>query len=93
MAKSLQEAAGDAFDAKEAAALKAAAWKHLEKFIREKPKHPEAVVAIAAWADLLLRRALELVREANSLGASDTAERRAVGGCGSNGVGGSSAEV
>ena len=37
---------------------------HLAKFIKEKPDHPAAAIAAAAWGDFLVKQALELIRAA-----------------------------
>ncbi len=72
MAKSLQAAADDtAFNTKESTALKQAAWKHLARFIEEKPDRPEAVTAISSWADFLVRQAMAAVHAANAAESGD----------------------
>ena len=72
MAKSLNLAAATAFDAKESQALRDAARQHLAKFIKEKPDHPEAVVAMISWAEFLMKGALDVVQSARSVGHEDT---------------------
>ena len=67
MSKSLKSAAGSAFDAKEYDALMKESQEYLAKFIKEKPNHPDAMIAMASWGDFLLKRALESLRLAKSL--------------------------
>ena len=55
MAKSLKAAAASAFDAKDYEALMAESQKHLAKFIKERSNHPEAMTAIASWADFVMK--------------------------------------
>ncbi len=66
MAKSLQELAKT--EDRQRAALMAEAEKHLNKFLKEKPKHPQAVSAMVAWGNFLLDRGTQLLRTAPSLG-------------------------
>ena len=61
MSKSYRAAAADAFDDNEREHLMAESQRYLEKFIKEKPDHPEAVAAMAEWASFLTRRALQLI--------------------------------
>jgi hypothetical protein len=74
MSKSLGAAAEAAFDAKEAESLMEDSQKHLAKFIKENPNHPEATVAMAAWGDFLVKRALESLRLAKSVEGKDKPE-------------------
>ena len=67
MSKALRAAASEAFDAKEYELLMEESQKALTKFIKEKPENPEAVTAMAAWGDFLVKRALESVRAAKAL--------------------------
>jgi len=67
MSKALRAAASDAFDAREYEQLMDESQKALAKFIKEKPDHPEAVTAMAAWGDFLVKRALESIRAAKAL--------------------------
>jgi tetratricopeptide (TPR) repeat protein len=71
MARSLKLAAGAAFDAKEYEALMEESQRHLAKFIKEKPDHPDATIAMAAWGDFLVRRALESLRLAKTVEGKD----------------------
>ena len=56
MSKSLKAAAAAAFDAKEYESLMDESQKYLAKFIKEKPNHPDAMIAMAAWGDFLVKR-------------------------------------
>ncbi len=71
MAKSLKAAAAAAFDAKDYEALMAESQKHLAKFIKERSNHPEAMTAMASWADFVMKRALDLLRSAKGLGTKN----------------------
>ncbi len=71
MAKSLKAAAAAAFDAKDYEALMAESQKHLAKFIKERSNHPEAMTAMASWADFVMKRALDSLRSAKSLGTKN----------------------
>jgi hypothetical protein len=71
MSRSLRAAAGAAFDANEAETLLQESQKHLAKFIKENPNHPEATVAMASWGDFLVKRALESLRLAKSVEGKD----------------------
>jgi tetratricopeptide (TPR) repeat protein len=78
MSKALRAAASDAFDAKEYEQLMDESEKALARFIKEKPDHPEAVTAMAAWGDFLVKRALESIRAAKALeGKEKDKEKRA----------------
>ena len=77
MSKSLKAAAADAFDAKEYEQLMDESQKHLAKFIKEKPDHPAAATAMAAWGDFLVKRALELTPHGEALGRTRTRSRHA----------------
>jgi hypothetical protein len=68
MAKSLKAAAAAAFDAKDYEALMAESQKHLAKFIKERSNHPEAMTAIASWADFVMKHALDSLRSAKAQG-------------------------
>ena len=71
MSKSLKAAAAAAFDAKEYEALMDESQKYLAKFIKEKPNHPDATIAMAAWGDFLVKRALESIRLAKTVEGKD----------------------
>ena len=74
MSKSLKAAASAAFDAKEYESLMADSQKYLAKFIKEKPNHPDAMIAMAAWGDFLVKRALESIRLAKTVEGKDKAQ-------------------
>ncbi len=67
MSKSLKSAASSAFDAKEYDALMKESQEYLAKFIKEKPNHPDAMIAMASWGDFLLKQALETLRQAKAM--------------------------
>jgi len=71
MARSLKTAAASAFDAKDYEALMAESQTYLAKFIKEQANHPEAMTAIASWADFVMKRALEALRQAKTVEAKD----------------------
>ena len=71
MAKALKAAAASAFDAKDYEALMAESQQHLAKFIKERSNHPEAMTAMASWADFVMKRALDSLRAAKSAGAKN----------------------
>jgi hypothetical protein len=71
MAKSLKAAAASAFDAKDYEALMTESQQHLAKFIKERSNHPEAMTAIASWADFVMKHALDSLRAAKALGTKD----------------------
>ena len=71
MSKSYRAAAADAFDDNERDRLMAEAQRYSEKFVKEKPDHPEAVTAMAGAASSLAARALQLIRQAKDLDATD----------------------
>ena len=75
MSKSYRAAAADAFDANDREQLMAESERHLEKFIKEKPDHPEAVAAMAGWASFLTTRALQEIRQAKSVEGTDKEQR------------------
>ncbi|MGD0382377.1 MAG: hypothetical protein ABSA77_02570 [Thermoguttaceae bacterium] len=69
MSKSLRSAARDARDAynvEDSESLMREAEKHLTKFLREKPDHPEASEARAMWADFSMDKALKNLRSAQT---------------------------
>ena len=74
MSKSLKAAASAAFDAKEYESLMADSQKYLAKFIKEKPNHPDAMIAMAAWGDFLVKKALESIRLAKTVEGKDKAQ-------------------
>lgn len=71
MSKSLKTAASAAFDAKEADALTEESQKFLAKFIKEKPDHPDAMIAMASWGDFLMKRALDVFRAGKAFAGKD----------------------
>ena len=75
MAKSLLAAAGDAFDARDKEQLLREAQEHLAKFIKEKPDHPAAAMAAAAWGDFLMKEALDLLGQAKAVEGKDDKQR------------------
>jgi len=66
MSKSLRGAAASAFDAKDAERMKTEAQKHLDKFLKEKPDHPEYVAATVSWANFAVDQALQQLRAAQA---------------------------
>ena len=75
MAKSLLAAAGDAFDARDKEQLLEESQEHLAKFIKEKPDHPAAAMAAAAWGDFLVKQALDLFGQAKAVAGKDDKQR------------------
>lgn len=71
MSKCLRGAANFAYDAKQAAEWMDRAQKHLDKFLAEKPNHPEAVSALVSVGSFSVDHALRLVREAKALEKKD----------------------
>jgi tetratricopeptide (TPR) repeat protein len=70
MSQSLHAAASqNAFDSKDFDEQMTAAQKYLDKFLQEKPNHPEAVTAMVAWGDFLMERATQHLSAAR--GATD----------------------
>ncbi len=68
MSQSLHAAASqNAFDSKDFDEQMTAAQKYLDKFIQEKPNHPEAVTAMVAWGDFLMERAAQHLATARAL--------------------------
>lgn len=78
MSRSLQGAAKPehAFNAREADELIAKAQKHLDKFLKEKPNHPEALEAGVAYGSFAVDRALTRMRDAKVLGDNDKPQAR-----------------
>jgi hypothetical protein len=66
MSKSLRSAAQNAYNAEDSESLMREAEKHLTKFLREKPDHPEASEARAIWADFSMDKALKDLRSART---------------------------
>lgn len=66
MSKCLRGAANFAYDAKQAAELMDRAQKHLDKFLAERPNHPEAVAALVSVGSFAVDHALRLVRDAKA---------------------------
>jgi tetratricopeptide (TPR) repeat protein len=75
MSKSYRAAAADAFDENEKEQLMAESQRYSEKFIKEKPEHPEAAAAMAGSANFLTSRALQLIRQAKNAEATDKDQR------------------
>lgn len=71
MSRSLKAAADDAFDAKDYERLIDESQRHLAKFLKEKPDHPAAATALAAWGDFLVKRAQEQIRSARIVDGKD----------------------
>lgn len=71
MSKCLRGAANFAYDAKQAAEWMDRAQKHLDRFLAEKPNHPEAVSALVSVGSFSMDHALRLVRDAKSLDKKD----------------------
>lgn len=71
MSKCLRGAANFAYDAKQAAEWMDRAQKHLDRFLAEKPNHPEAVSALVSVGSFSMDHALRLVRDAKSLEKKD----------------------
>jgi hypothetical protein len=68
MSKSLRSAATSAYNAEDSESLMREAERHLTKFLREKPDHPEASEARAMWADFSMDKALKDLRSARTGG-------------------------
>ena len=66
MYRSLKAAANEAFNAEDYDALLAESQQHLARFLKEKPEHPEAVAASAAWGNFSLDRGLKYLRMART---------------------------
>ena len=76
MAKSLRGmAATRAFDARDFERLAAEAEKHLNKFLQEKPDHPEVAHAMLSGAMFSVDRAMYHLREARALGDKDPQQK------------------
>lgn len=71
MSKCLRGAANFAYDAKQAAELMDRAQKHLDRFLAEKPNHPEAVSALVSVGSFSMDHALRLIREAKAMEKKD----------------------
>lgn len=67
MSKSYRGMANNSFNDAEFEARMAEAQKHLNKFLEEKPNHPEAVSAMVSWGSFSVDRALQHLRAARSL--------------------------
>lgn len=74
MSKSLKAAASTAFDAKEHDALIEESQTYLKKFIKEKPDHPDATVAMATWGDFLMKQSLDSLQLAKAVEGKDKAK-------------------
>ncbi len=66
MSRCLRGAATFAYDARQASELIARAQKHLDKFLAERPNHPEAVSALVSVGSFSVDYALRLLREAKA---------------------------
>jgi tetratricopeptide (TPR) repeat protein len=75
MAKSYRAAAADAFDDNERERLMAESQRYSDKFVKEKPEHPEAAAAMAGSATFLVGRAVQLISQAKSVEATDKDQR------------------
>ncbi len=76
MAQSQMAAAAEgAFDQKESERLIEESQKHLAKFFKEKPDHPSAANAWAAWGDFLMKQAGDLLQAARLSDAKDKEKR------------------
>jgi tetratricopeptide (TPR) repeat protein len=73
IAKSMRGAASRAYNAKDASQLISKAQEHLNKFLKEKPEHPESGNAMVSLAASIMDDALENLR--NSKAATDKAEQ------------------
>ena len=71
MAKSLRGAANRAYDAKDADQLSARAQEYLDKFLKEKPNHPEADNALVSFADFIMDGALRNLANAKMVAGAD----------------------
>ncbi len=74
MSNSCRAAAAAAFDEKDRDQLMAESQRCLDKFIKEKPDHPEAVTAMSGWASFLTRQALQLIQQAKAAEGKDKAQ-------------------
>ncbi len=74
MSKSLRGAANRAYDAKQAAEWMDRAQTHLDKFLKEKPQHPEAVAAMVSGGSFAVDNALRLIRDAKAIAQKDKAQ-------------------
>jgi hypothetical protein len=75
MSKSLQAASHHPYDEKQRAQLTEEAQKYLEKFVKEKPNHPEVVMALVAGGQFLIEKAWQqigLARELSDAGQRET---------------------
>jgi len=76
MAKSLRGvAAGRAFDAKDREELAKKAQEHLDKFLQEKPGHPEAANALLSAGTFAVDRAMQHLKAAKLLGDKDPQQK------------------
>ena len=76
MAKSLRGvAASRAFDAKDREELSKKAQEHLDKFLQEKPGHPEAANALLSAGTFAVDRALQHLKAAKLLGDKDPQQK------------------
>lgn len=75
MCKALQAASRQAFNAKEAEAMTEEAKKFLDKFLKEKPNHPEAPTAQLSWGNMIEEKALASLRQGRI--ATDAEQKKA----------------
>jgi tetratricopeptide (TPR) repeat protein len=73
MSKSLQAASHHPYDEKQREQLTEEAHKYLEKFVKEKPNHPEAVTALVSSGQFMIDKALLQMRLGR--GVSDAGQR------------------
>ncbi len=71
MSKCLRGAANRAYDAKQAAEWMDRAQAHLDKFLKEKPNHPDAVAAMVSGGSFAVDNALRLIRDAKAAAEKD----------------------
>jgi tetratricopeptide (TPR) repeat protein len=75
MSKSLRGAANRAYSPQDFEQLLTEAQNHLEKFVREKPSHPEAVSAMVSGGMFAMDRALQRLKAARSLADKDGSQK------------------
>ena len=79
MSKCLRKAADQAYTPAEGVKLRKQSQEHLDKFLQEKPNHPEAISAQVWWAGFISDEAMEHAWKARDprLSAAQKAEERA----------------
>jgi hypothetical protein len=75
MSRSLRGAANRAYNPQDFEQLLSEAQKHLEKFVKEKPSHPEAVSAMVSGGTFAMDRALQRLKAARALADRDNAQK------------------